>query len=46
VFDFKQVKLGLEEWRRLGNELKRIGASDKLELVLNIVVIPATEMRG
>jgi hypothetical protein len=43
VFDFKQVKLGLEEWRRLGNELKRIGASDKLELVLNIVVIPATE---
>ena len=43
MFNFKQIKLGLEEWKRLENELKRIGGSEKLELVLNMVMVPTSE---
>lgn len=43
MFNFKQIRLGLEEWKRLENELKRIGESEKLELVLNMVMVPTTE---
>ncbi len=46
VFDFKQVKLGLEEWRKLSNELKRIGSGTKLELVMSIVLVPAQSEEG
>ncbi|MGC9225825.1 hypothetical protein [Caldivirga sp.] len=43
MFNIKQIKLGLEEWKKLENELKRIGDSEKLELVLNMVMVPVTE---
>lgn len=44
--NFRQIRLGLEEWKKLGNELKRIGESSKLELIMNIVLVPVTEEEG
>jgi|OSPMetMinimDraft_2_1075162.scaffolds.fasta_scaffold07660_3 hypothetical protein len=43
MFDIKQIRLGLEEWRKLGEELKRIGQNDDLEVLMNIAVAPTDE---
>lgn len=41
MFDLKHIKLGIEEWKRLSSELGRIGGSDKLELLVSMVLIPS-----
>ncbi len=38
-----KLKLGLEEWRKIENDLVRIAASDQLELLLNFTLIAADE---
>ncbi|GGP19948.1 hypothetical protein GCM10007981_05690 [Thermocladium modestius] len=43
MFDVKQIRLGLEEWRKLSDELRRIGQNDDLEVLMNIAVAPSEE---
>lgn len=38
-----KLKLGLEEWRKIENDLVRIAASDQLELLLNLTLVAAME---
>ncbi len=34
--DMMQIKLGFEEWRKLGKEIERIAQSDELELIISM----------
>jgi hypothetical protein len=43
VLDVGKLKLGLEEWKKIENDLMRIAASDDLELLLNLTLIASEE---
>ncbi|MBP1449686.1 MAG: hypothetical protein JZD41_06735 [Thermoproteus sp.] len=43
MFDVGKLKLGVEEWKKVENDLVRIASADQLELLLNLTLVAAEE---